>query len=43
MQIDTTGAVIRKLSSKESTNINAAPVVLNGDLIWLDQTGKRIK
>ena len=43
MKIDTTGTVIRKLSSEESENINAAPVMLNGKLIWIDQTGQRIK
>ncbi|NCS87535.1 MAG: hypothetical protein AUK34_09895 [Ignavibacteria bacterium CG2_30_36_16] len=43
MKIDTNGAVIRELSSEESENINAAPVMLNGELIWIDQTGQRIK
>ncbi|MBZ0201252.1 MAG: WG repeat-containing protein [Ignavibacteriaceae bacterium] len=43
MRIDSTGSVIQKLSQEESSNINAAPVTLNGELIWIDQSGKRIK
>ncbi len=43
MRIDSTGAIVHKLSEEESSNINAAPVMLDNELIWIDQSGKRIK
>lgn len=43
MKIDTTGKVIKKLSALESKQLNAAPVMLNGKLIWINQSGQRVK